>query len=836
MRLITLVLSLSLSLLSAVSAVATPICHIQRYDESDGLTQWHVTQMAQDSQGMMWFSTWNGLCRFDGYEFRGFKGRVGDGSRLATDRMRSVWLCGDGNLGCRVDDDMYLFNLKRYRFEKIGGMQLRGRNATAVKENRPYRHRDGVGNLWTMYYDGRLTYTPRGGKETPYGDGKSLEAARFCLSDKQGNLWVAATSCIYKICFPRQNGNVVRNGNGAEVKTVFVDRDKRYWIATKEDETVRIFDRGNRLVGYLAPDGRIVAGYTKFRCPIYCITQTRDGSIWLGSKPQGLFRLTGCHGMQAYRIDKIGGLGSDNVYDIKEDRWGRLWIATLGGGVCCVENPRAERPVVVKPFSGLRNYPHTLAKKVRMIHLTKDNVMLCATTDGLLVAKLVAGNDVRNMVFHCHTREANRKDALSCSAVMNVAEDYRGRIFVSTESGGVNMIQTGNLTADKLSFRHYDEANGMPTDVALSVVGVSRKMLMVGSDRLVMFNPDNGDYLSFGKNFFQSECRFSGAIPVRLPDGRWLFGLQDGEYYVAPQQLRKSTFVPTIAFTGVSVQGVEGSCSVNAMDTLVLASNERSFTLRFAALDYSADVRLSYAFALLDDGDEEDVKWNDIGHNHSATLLDLEPGTYVVLVRSTNADGAWVDNVRRLTIVVIPTFWETTPARVLLLLLLLAFFGSAVYTIIYIRRIKRQRREALDAYLNLLSNGTGGDAYEPAPADTPLRPELTPEDDIMMRRVSAFVDEHLGDAEIGVGDMAAAAAMSRSGLQRKMKQIMGVTPLDFLREARMKRACHLLSSTDVPISDVAYSCGYSDPKYFSRSFKASKGKSPKEWRNGDAEG
>lgn len=376
----------------------------------------------------------------------------------------------------------------------------------------------------------------------------------------------------------------------------------------------------------------------------------------------------------------------------------------------------------------------------------------------------------------------------------------------------------------------------MPTDVALSVVGFSRKMLMVGSDRLVMFNPDNGDYLSFGKNFFQSECRFSEAIPVRLPDGRWMFGLQDGEYYVAPQQLRKSTFVPSIALTGVSVQGVEGSCSVNAMDTLVLASNERSFTLRFAALDYSADVRLSYAFALLDDGDEDDVKWNDIGHNHSATLLDLEPGTYVVLVRSTNADGAWVDNVRRLTIVVTPTFWETTPARVLLLLLLLAFFGSAVYTIIYIRRIKRQRREALDAYLNLLSNGTGGDAYEPAPADTPLRPELTHEDDVMMRRVSAFVDEHLGDAEIGVGDMAAAAAMSRSGLQRKMKQIMGVTPLDFLREARMKRACHLLSSTDIPISDVAYSCGYSDPKYFSRSFKASKGKSPKEWRNGDAEG
>ena len=68
------------------------------------------------------------------------------------------------------------------------------------------------------------------------------------------------------------------------------------------------------------------------------------------------------------------------------------------------------------------------------------------------------------------------------------------------------------------------------------------------------------------------------------------------------------------------------------------------------------------------------------------------------------------------------------------------------------------------------------------------------------------------------------------GLQRKMKQVMGVSPLDFIKEARIKHACHLLSTTTMAVSDVAFACGYSDPKYFSRSFKASTGKSPKEWR------
>ena len=68
------------------------------------------------------------------------------------------------------------------------------------------------------------------------------------------------------------------------------------------------------------------------------------------------------------------------------------------------------------------------------------------------------------------------------------------------------------------------------------------------------------------------------------------------------------------------------------------------------------------------------------------------------------------------------------------------------------------------------------------------------------------------------------------GLQRKMKQVMGVSPLDFIKEARIKHACHLLSTTTMAVSDVAFACGYSDPKYFSRSFKESTGKSPKEWR------
>jgi transcriptional regulator GlxA family with amidase domain len=80
--------------------------------------------------------------------------------------------------------------------------------------------------------------------------------------------------------------------------------------------------------------------------------------------------------------------------------------------------------------------------------------------------------------------------------------------------------------------------------------------------------------------------------------------------------------------------------------------------------------------------------------------------------------------------------------------------------------------------------------------------------------------------------MAAAAAVSRSGLQRKLKQAMGVTPQELLSEARIKRACQLLRQTDKSIAEVAYSCGFNDPKYFSRNFRQSMGQSPSEYKNG----
>ena len=151
----------------------------------------------------------------------------------------------------------------------------------------------------------------------------------------------------------------------------------------------------------------------------------------------------------------------------------------------------------------------------------------------------------------------------------------------------------------------------------------------------------------------------------------------------------------------------------------------------------------------------------------------------------------------------------------------MAVAAAVVWTVLYIRRIKRQQRETLEKYLNL--QGVALTSSSPSP--------LTADLDPMLQRVMKFVEENIANSEAGVGDMAAAAATSRSGLQRKLRQAMGITPQDLLKEARIKHACQLLRQTDKNISEVAYACGFSDPKYFSRSFKQSMGVSPSDYRD-----
>ena len=866
--------------LAVVPLSAQPLCHVTYYDEEDGLPHGHATQLLQDQQGLMWFSTWNGLCRYDGYEFRTFKPQAGDGCQMATDRIRTFVERPDGNFICRVDEDYFLFDTRSYRFSNLPKADAEEaikhyRASTSLKEDRPLEWTDAHRTRWTLHADGRLAYRSESGLSGDYPAlNIKLKELSFACRDRQGNLWVlAGGSGIYKFTTDLQRTQRLPIEPQAQVKCLFKDSRQRLWVTTRDDEAVRLYDANSlAFLGYLRGDGRLQQQYTGFGAAVYCMYQSNDGTLWLGTKPRGIFRLKET-APGTFRTDHLTNLPNPNIYNMVEDRQGRLWVATLGGGLCYTRNPQADSPRFERP----KGYPKDAAQRVRFLMLAaqspsaqspsaqglsaqepspQEQVLLAATTEGLVVAKLEAQAD--QMHFRLHQREASRAQSLSSSATMDIMRAADGRLYVSTESGGMNRIEDDDLLKERLTFSHYSAGNHLlPTDVVLSMTPMPNRKSIIVSSHLVSITDSTGQYRQLDARYFNADYRFSDAHPLPLGGDRWIFGLNDGAFVTTVSQMESTAYQPQIVLTGVSIQGGEDIWAVTRTDTLTLQPQERSITVRFAAIDYQSSARIGYAFRLLKAGQRDTTQWNYIGSDHSVTLLDMEPGTYRLEIRSTNADGKWIGNQRVLTVMVRPTFWEAWYGRLLLVLMAAAIVATIVYTLLYIRRIKRQQHETLEKYLNLIevqyrqpetgvvrtadeasgAQVSAAQASATQPTDTPTAdaqtsaPEPQPTElDPMLQRVMRFVEENISNSEAGVGDMAAAAAVSRSGLQRKLKEAMGITPQDLLREARIKRACQLLCQADMNVSEVAYACGFSDPKYFSRSFKQRVGVSPTEYK------
>jgi len=82
-------------------------------------------------------------------------------------------------------------------------------------------------------------------------------------------------------------------------------------------------------------------------------------------------------------------------------------------------------------------------------------------------------------------------------------------------------------------------------------------------------------------------------------------------------------------------------------------------------------------------------------------------------------------------------------------------------------------------------------------------------------------------SEISIEDVANAVRISPSHLYRIFSSELGMPPAQFLIRYRINEACSILKNSDLSISEVAVSTGFSDPLYFSRAFKKIKGLSPR---------
>lgn len=102
-------------------------------------------------------------------------------------------------------------------------------------------------------------------------------------------------------------------------------------------------------------------------------------------------------------------------------------------------------------------------------------------------------------------------------------------------------------------------------------------------------------------------------------------------------------------------------------------------------------------------------------------------------------------------------------------------------------------------------------------------------DDKLVKKVIDYIKEHLEDSEMSVEELSKDVGFSRVHLNRKLKEILGMSPSSLIKSIRLKQAAYLLVNNKVNISEVAYKVGFSSHSYFSYNFHDFFGMSPKEF-------
>ena len=750
---------------------------VRFYDDHDGLSHWHVSQILQDSTGMIWVATWNGLNRFDGSRFVTFKPDASDPLCLPNDRIRRFRLTEDNNLQCLIEGHVYLFDTRTCHFDTL----------PAAVEHEAYA---ALRQRFNPDFD-----RPSRAKTKQYGSAQ-LSNIWEEYTDRQGNKWLYDDHGIYLVSPIPSRGVPI---NSHEVRSMHRMRNGDIWVSVRDLKQVMVYDSALHLRGYLDSQGRLQKQTTSFGRMVYCMHEMADGSVLLGCKP-------------GYVTERINGRWTEyealrNAYDIQEDKDGRLWIATFGFGLW---RETAERQFeLVSGTEGLM---------IRRLLFLDDGILLAATTSGILV---VDKGEAR-----LHQREAGNPKSLNSNAIMCLSL-FNGRLYAGTEGGGLNIL-VNDVRDEQWEFEHLTVQDGLESDVVFELMPWSAEELLVQCiSSFSLLNTASGALTNFGSPFFcgnRSGKLVLGEVPpIQLNDSQVLIAPTSGVLALQKAELTPDKTPVRIALSSIRREGKD-DYAVDHTDHITLSPTERNLVMTFATMDYRNNGEIRYKTRLYAKGETEEA-WSVATTTNEVIVQDMQPGEYVFEIRSTDAYGHWQENTRRIYITVQPTFLESTLGKVLVGGIMLLIILVITVAFLHARYERKKRAETLAAYLELQER------LSPTVPEI-LAPGYTSENERFLNALHVFMEANIGNSEMSIDDLAKEVNLSRSTLNRKMHELFNLSAKDFVQAARIKHACQLLRTTDMATKEVAYACGFSDPNYFSKCFKTNTGQTPTEYREG----
>ncbi|GAA0545873.1 two-component regulator propeller domain-containing protein [Chitinophaga japonensis] len=423
-RMLLLLLSVTL-MMNRLPAADHPVRYL---GIENGLSNNAVINIYQDRKGFMWFGTYDGLNRYDGYRFKVYRNRVGDSTSLVDngiytiegDGQHRLWI--GGRKGASVfDPATERFSAARYMPAGSTASRPVSGNIHVIKAGRDGMVLIGTENSGLLLFEGNI----HTGRQIPLQEGgrasTDYEVTGIDLAADGRSAWVAVQG--RGLCWYDAAAKTLRilNGTPGKVNCLKAGAGGQLWLGTDEG-LFRYDPRSNTF----SPD------YMPEHCNVVALCIDRQGALWIGSDGNGLLVLYPGR-EKASPFPAPGSrqqLSSNAVYSLYEDREGRKWIGTLRGGINIID-PRPQ------PFELHAFHDDSIFGSINnfIFSFCEDKTgNIWVGTDG---GGLKYWNREQN-TYTRYTRNRKVPGSLSSNFITSILCDAQGDIWLSTWFGGVN--------------------------------------------------------------------------------------------------------------------------------------------------------------------------------------------------------------------------------------------------------------------------------------------------------------------------------------------------------------------------------------------------------------
>lgn len=443
------------------AAFQQPLSHIDRIGLKDGLSNSEVRCIFQDRKGFIWFGTYDGLNRFDGYDFKIYRNQPEDSASIIHSYVNCIAQDSKNNLWVGTRQGVSILDQLTEKFSPVYidlGNGRRSRLSSYIRDIRV----DGNGNVFVASEGNGLIVFRQGdrlGHVVPVGEGSGSKINYNVLAlliRPAGEIYVMVNElglCTFDNT-TKKFRLLDQHLRGATC--IYPDREV-LWIGTtaglyRYNLKLRVYDQQLNEDNGKLKSNRVTS-----------IQQMPDSSLWIGTDGGGIQILNKERTGLSYLSESYNeqGLSSDAVYSLMLDRNGRKWIGTLRGGVNVIDGVKAR-------FENVRHDPlnsnSLISNFVKSVFEDREGKLWIGSDGGGLSVW-----DRKPGRFYNYKHDYKTPGTISANFVTAIAEDHTGKIWLSTYGGGMNLFDP--LTRRFKAYYGFDDKgnNGRKTFWCLHV-------------------------------------------------------------------------------------------------------------------------------------------------------------------------------------------------------------------------------------------------------------------------------------------------------------------------------------------------------------------------------